>query len=235
MGKFKMKGHALPGPNQKPSVGKSRDIFKTFYDEEGNEQTKQISREEMADIRKEAEEKGEVLNTDIRLGGGSGISSSTMTTSGDDSFNNEYPNDSYTFTDQDAVDEIQANINSGDQISSSNTNEQLLERAKGDVNRLKNIKLTEQGYGSKDLQNISKQGGSRGLNQREAAKYQNNTFTASPEDVKNVSQFRNKNSRALNLLDFNKAENEKLNEAYRNRMGGKGGPSKKMKFGRTKK
>ena len=229
MGKFKLGGHALPGPNQKASVGKARDIFRTFYDEEGNEKTEQISRAEMADIKKNAADKGEMLNTDIKVG-----DSYRATTSGSDQINMDTPETSYTFTDQDAVDEIQSNIDSGDQISRFKTNEQLLDQAQADVNKKKNIKL-KTGSGSGNLQNISKQGGSRNINQREAAKYGNNTFTASPEDVKNVSELRNKDKRTLNLLDFNKAENERLNEAYRNRTGGKAAVAqKKMKFGRKK-
>jgi hypothetical protein len=233
MGKFKLGGHALPGPNQKASVGKSRDIFRTFYDEEGNEKTEQISRAEMADIKKNAAEKGEVLNTDIKVG-----DSYRVNTSGSDQINMDTPETSYTFTDQDAVDEIQSNIDSGDQISRAQggkTNEQLLDQAQADVNKKKNIKLRT-GSDSGNLQNISKQGGSRNINQRDAALYQNNTFTASPEDVKSVSELRNKDKRTLNLLDFNKAENERLNEAYRNKTGGKGAVAqKKMKFGRKKK
>ena len=224
-----MSGHTLKGPNQKPSIGKVRDIFKTYYDEEGNEKTEQISRAEMADIKKNAKGKGEVLNTDVKVG-----DSYRATTSGSDQINMNTPETSYTFTDQDAVDEIQSNIDSGDQISRFKTNEQLLNQAQADVDKLKNIKLNTNDN-TKSLQNISNQGGSKRINQREAAKYQGNTFTANPEDVQNVSEFRNKPKGTLNLLDFNKAENEKLNEAYRNRTGGKGGPSKKMKFGRTKK
>ncbi len=224
-----MSGHTLKGPNQKPSIGKVRDIFKTYYDEEGNEKTEQISRAEMADIKKNAKGKGEVLNTDVKVG-----DSYRATTSGSDQINMNTPETSYTFTDQDAVDEIQSNIDSNDRISRFKTNEQLLNQAQADVDKKKNIKL-KTGSGSGNLQDISKQGGSRNINQREAAKFGNNTFTASPEDVENVSQLRNKDKRTLNLLDFNKAENEKLNVAYRNRTGGKGGPSKKMKFGRTKK
>lgn len=224
-----MSGHTLKGPNQKPSIGKVRDIFKTYYDEEGNEKTEQISRAEMADIKKNAKGKGEVLNTDVKVG-----DSYRATTSGSDQINMNTPETSYTFTDQDAVDEIQSNIDSNDRISRFKTNEQLLNQAQADVDKKKNIKL-KTGSGSGNLQDISKQGGSRNINQREAAKFGNNTFTASPEDVENVSQLRNKDKRTLNLLDFNKAENEKLNVAYRNKTGGKGGPSKKMKFGRTKK
>jgi len=226
MGKFKMSGHTLKGPNQKASVSKARDIFKTYYDEDGNKKTKQISREEMSDIQADADKNNETLNKDVSVG------NFTTTTSGDDTFNNKYPNPTYKFTDQDAVGEIKGNIDSGDKISESYSNDELLKMAKQDVLDKKKIRL-KTGGNTSQLQNVSKEG-TRGINSM--ANENENTFTANQKDIKAAADLRNIPEANLNLYDFNTLENKRLDDAYRSKTAGEGGPiNKKMKFGRKKK
>lgn len=232
MGKFKLGGHTLPGPNQKASVNKNLGIFKTTYDADGNKNTVEISPEEAADV------KAKDNNMQRRIAVGNRRTNLTgSNTLHDMSANNQ---DYYTYTEGDAIKEID-DMQAGGQHIGGSTSPENYDRLRGyaqkDIDLKKSIKGGDMQTAGPDQATTDNTYGQQNSN--------TSTYVVDKEKFKNSkdrfgvdaiggSGSLNPN---LRLYDVDKSEQKRLSEEYMRskQSDSKPGPGKNMKFGRKKK